>query len=115
MTPKDFYEYEADLLADITAFLRKEMKAGHCYFERRQAVGFSYRKGIPDLWFAKHGKHYEIELKKTKGSRSTLQYHYEQTFKKIGCEYACINSWQQFLDFYYKDDEKEAHQSEPLQ
>ena len=107
MVPKDYYKYEADLLSDITSFLRNEMKLGRCYYERRQAVGFGYRKGLPDLWFAKHGKHYEVELKKTKGERSTLQYHYERFFILIECEYACINSWQGFLDFYYKDDEKD--------
>ena len=108
MVPKDFYKYEADLLSDIIAFLRKEMQACRCYYERRTAVGLSYRKGVPDLWFAKNGKHYEVELKKTNGSRSTLQYHYERVFKLLNVEYACINSWQQFLEFYHKDDEKEA-------
>lgn len=107
MVPKDFYAHEADLQADITAFLREEMKLGRCYYERRSAVGYAYRKGTPDIWFTKHGKHYELELKKTKGARSTLQYHYERVFKLIGCEYACVNSWKQFLEFYHKDDEKE--------
>ena len=106
MAPKNHYDYEADLLSDITKFLREEMKHSRCYYERRSAVGYGYRKGIPDLWFAKNGKHYEIELKKTNGSRSTLQYYYERFFKHINAEYACINSWDQFIEFYHKDDEE---------
>lgn len=104
MAPKEKYAYESDLQADILSFLKKEFKAGKCYYERRVAVGLTYRKGIPDFWFTKHGKHYEVELKRSGGDRSSLQVQYERIFKNIDVEYALIDSWQQFLEFYHKDD-----------
>lgn len=91
---------EGKVLSAITYFLREEMKAGRCYYERRQAVGLSYRKGIPDIWFTKNGKHCEVEIKRPGGTRSTLQYKYEDIFKKINVAYACVDSFDKFKEFY---------------
>ena len=93
---------EGQLLADVTAFLRSEMKKGRCYYERRLAVGFGYKKGVPDIWFIKDGKHYELELKRLGGHRSTLQIKYEQIFKGLQVEYACVDTFDKFIEFYNK-------------
>ena len=93
---------EGKLLSEVTAFLREEMKQGKCYYERRNAVGLNYRKGVPDVWFAKNGQHYEVELKRLGGTRSALQYTYEEIFKKLNVKYACIDSFEKFLEFYSK-------------
>lgn len=93
---------EGKLLSAIRSFLRAEMEKDNCYFERRQAVGLDYHKGIPDIWFTKHGKHYEIELKKPGGVRSTMQVKWAQRLVKMGCEYALVDSFEQFLEIYEK-------------
>ena len=95
---------EGKVLSAVTSYLRIEMKNGRCYYERRNAVGLNYRKGIPDIWFTKNGKHYEVELKRPGGTRSTLQYKYEKIFKELNTEYVCIDSFEKFLEFYHKDD-----------
>lgn len=96
---------EGKVLSAISTFLRSEMKKGRCYFERRNAVGLNYHKGVPDIWLTKNGKHYEIEIKRPGGVRSTLQYKYEEIFKKLGCIYACVDSFDKFLEVYEKEDQ----------
>lgn len=58
----------------ILKYLRKLEKDGypvHC--ERRQAGGFSYKKGMADVWCTVHGFHIEIECKDSTGELRTLQ------------------------------------------
>ena len=44
-----------------------------CYVERRSPLGFSYKKGIADLFFVYEGVHVEVEVKKINGSTSSMQ------------------------------------------
>lgn len=58
----------------ILDYLRGLEKAGypvHC--ERRQAGGFSYKRGMADVWCTVHGYHIEIECKDSTGQLKTLQ------------------------------------------
>ena len=41
----------------------KYLKSKDVFFERRQAGGFSYKKGIPDLYAVIDGMHIEIEVR----------------------------------------------------
>lgn len=91
---------EGKVLSAITAFLRDEMKKKKCYYERRNAVGLNYRKGIPDLWYVKDGIHHEVEVKKPGGTKSTLQVFYSKFFADINCKCICVDSFDQFLEFY---------------
>lgn len=59
---------------DIVDYLHELEKAGEPIFvERRNAGGFSYKKGIPDLYAVVNGIHVEIEVKQPGGSLSTMQ------------------------------------------
>lgn len=59
---------------DIVDYLNELQKCGKPVFvERRNAGGFSYKKGIPDLYAVINGIHLEIEVKRPGGSLSTMQ------------------------------------------
>lgn len=48
----------------IVEYAKQLYKEGKpIYIERRQAGGFNYRMGIPDLYVVANGKHIEIEVK----------------------------------------------------
>ena len=34
-----------------------------CFVERRNAGGFGYHAGVPDVWFVYRGRHVEVEVK----------------------------------------------------
>lgn len=58
----------------IIKYLTSLEKDGYpIFFERRQAGGYSYKKGIPDLYAVLNGIHIEIEVKKPGGHLSTMQ------------------------------------------
>lgn len=57
------------------------------FYERRQAGGFSYKKGIPDIYVVYNGIHIEIEVKAEKGEPSPLQEKFEQMCKKCNILY----------------------------
>ena len=49
----------------IEANLKKFQKQGEpLFFEKRQAGGWNYKKGMPDLYVVYKGIHYEFEIKK---------------------------------------------------
>lgn len=56
-------------------------------YERRQAGGYSYRAGSPDVWFVYRGMHCEVEVKAVGGFPSPLQISAEQRYKKAGALY----------------------------
>lgn len=45
----------------------------YCYVERRSPFGFSYKKGIADLFFVYKGIHVEVEIKREDGATSSMQ------------------------------------------
>lgn len=53
------------------------------FYERRQAGGFSYKKGLPDLYFVYKGKHIELELKSDSGEPSSMQLMWQRKFKEV--------------------------------
>lgn len=87
----------------IIAFLKKEETAGEpLFFERRQAGGFSYKRGIPDLYAVFNGVHIEIEVKAINGKLSTMQEKFRDKCKKRNILYICTNSLDEFIAFFYK-------------
>lgn len=56
-------------------------------YERRQAGGFNYKAGLPDLWFVYRGVHVEIEVKAPGGEPSSLQIKQEARFELAGANY----------------------------
>lgn len=70
--------------------LSKENIAIHV--ERRQAGGFAYKIGLPDLWAIVFGKHIEIEVKRPGGKLRATQEKWAKRFKEIGVEYICVDN-----------------------
>lgn len=53
------------------------------YIDRRQAGGFSYKKGLPDLYFVYDGTHIELEFKAPNGEASSMQLMWQRKFKEL--------------------------------
>lgn len=75
-------------------------KDGTLLYFRRQAGGFSYKDGLPDLWVLYHGLHLEVEVKAVGGSPDPLQLKWEDRFKKAGALYWRGNSATDFEEFF---------------
>lgn len=70
----------------IIKYLKEMQDKGEpIFYERRQAGGLSYKKGIPDLYAVVNGQHLEIEVKKVGGELSPMQ----EKFRDKCCE-RCI-------------------------
>ena len=77
----------------IMSYINTLAKQGHpCYVERRQAGGFSYKMGIPDLYAIYAGRHIEIEVKRPGGELRSMQLKQKEKFEKIGALYVCAES-----------------------
>lgn len=72
------------------------------YYERRQAGGFSYKSGLPDIWFIYKGLHCEIEVKAIGGTAGSLQLKFEALFKLSGAEYWRGDSFTDFKNWFCK-------------
>ena len=84
---------EKQVQNSILAYLNGLKKLGEPIFvERRQAGGFNYKKGLPDVYCVYYGRHIEIEVKAIGGHQSPMQIKFEQMFKAIGCAYVCAQS-----------------------
>ena len=82
----------------IIEYLKHLRKTNHpIEFERRQAGGFNYDKGKPDIWVVYNGIHIEIEIKSETGKLSINQIKWKQRFEKINCEYLVVDSFDNFL------------------
>lgn len=66
-------------------------------FERRQAGGFNYDKGKPDIWIIYNGIHIEVEVKQKEGHLSINQIKWKDRFEKINCKYILVDSYEDFL------------------
>lgn len=77
----------------MIAYLTKLVDANlPVMYERRQAGGFSYKKGLPDIYCVYDGQHIEIEVKKPGGERTPAQEKWEAHFRKIGIKYICADN-----------------------
>ena len=84
---------ESKIKKKIHEYLSKLMNEGKpVYHEVREAGGLTYKKGLPDLWIVVNGIHLEIEVKAENGRRSTLQYKWEEIFRRMNIKYACVDS-----------------------
>lgn len=73
---------EQKLQLKIEKYLKELQKLKYpVFFEKRQAGGFNYKKGIPDLYIVINSFHIEFEIKKEKGKLSTMQVKYQEMFK----------------------------------
>lgn len=69
------------------------------YF-RRQAGGFSYKKGLPDYYGSFKGRHFELETKKYEGEQSIMQQKWQKIFEDNGDMYFLAKDFESFqIDF----------------
>lgn len=79
MTPEKMIQ------SKIISYLSKLADEGHpIFYERRQAGGFAYKKGLPDLYIVYNGKHIEVEVKRPGGQLSSMQETWARRFKQLG-------------------------------
>ena len=61
---------ERKVKKEIADYLQSLQESGlPVYYEAREAGGFTYKKGLPDIWLAVAGRHIELEIKKPGGKR----------------------------------------------
>lgn len=89
---------------DIIDYIKELKKLNHPIdFERRQAGGFNYKKGKPDLFIIYNGIHIELEVKAPGGKQTPLQIKFEKKCKnKNICPYMCIDSLEKFIEELWK-------------
>lgn len=74
----------------IVDYLNKlQMSGAPVFVERRNAGGFSYKKGIPDLYAVINGKHVEIEVKQPGGELEPMQEKFRQKCKRLNIMWVC--------------------------
>lgn len=84
----------------IIKYLKDLQKEGYrIYFERRQAGGFSYKKGISDLYMIFNGYHIEIEVKSETGELSVMQEKWRDKCKDLNIFWICASSLEQFKNY----------------
>lgn len=94
---------EKEIQNEIMAYFNKLKKAGvKLYVERRQAGGFAYKMGLPDLWVFIYGKHIEIEVKRPGGKTRATQEKWARRFVEMGAEYICADSVTDVIDLIEK-------------
>lgn len=75
---------ETKVKEDILEYFKKLQNQGiPLFYERRQAGGFSYKKGLPDIYFVYDGIHIELELKAKEGHPSGMQIMWQRKFKEL--------------------------------
>lgn len=94
---------EKEIQNAIITYFDKLKKAGvKLYIERRQAGGFAYKMGLPDLWVFIYGKHIEIEVKRPGGQLRATQEKWARRFTEMGAEYICADSVQDVVNLIEK-------------
>lgn len=74
----------------IVDYLNERQAFGAPIFvERRNAGGFSYKKGIPDLYAVINGKHVEIEVKQPDGELEPMQEKFRQKCERLNITWVC--------------------------
>ena len=76
----------------IVDYLNELQKHGAPVFvERRNAGGFSYKKGIPDLYAVINGIHLEIEVKQPGAQLETMQEKYRDKCAQLNICWICAD------------------------
>ena len=76
----------------IVDYLHKWQQCGYpVYVERRNAGGFSYQKGIPDLYAIIDGVHLEIEVKRPGGELTIMQQKFRDRCKQLKIHWCCAS------------------------
>ena len=85
---------------NIVDYFHELQQQGELVFiERRQAGGYSYKKGIPDLYAVVNGYHLEIEVKKPGGELSSMQEKFRDRCFKLGILWVCADKVDDVKEF----------------
>lgn len=77
----------------IVAYVKLLAKKGEpVYIERRQAGGFSYKMGIPDLYAVYKGQHIEIEVKAPGKTLRPMQEKWRDKCQQLNIKYICADN-----------------------
>ena len=92
---------ESIIAKDCLKLLDNLIANGHpIYYEHRSGGGgFSYKKGLPDLFIVVDGIHIECELKTPWGERSSMQEKWATKFALLNIKYMCPRSFVDFRDY----------------
>lgn len=90
----------------IMKYLSELSKNEPVFYERRQAGGFSYKMGIPDLYAVYNGTHIEIEVKRPGGSLSIMQEKFRDMCKKNNICWLCAESLNDVKEFISQNKQK---------
>lgn len=85
----------------IINYIKELEKKGHpVFYERRQAGGFNYKKGRPDLYVVYNGIHIEVEVKQQGGIQSSMQEKFQiNCDEKYNCPYICCDNLDDFITY----------------
>lgn len=76
----------------LTYLYNLEKSGAPILVERRQAGGYNYKMGIPDVYCVVAGIHIEIEVKADNGELRPMQEKWKEKCDKIGIIYICAKS-----------------------
>lgn len=84
---------------DIENHLKIYQKMGFpIFYQKRQAGGFNYKKGIPDIYLVIAGEHIEVEVKAAGGKLSAMQLMWYRRFKEeYGIRTYIVDSWDELF------------------
>lgn len=71
-------------------------------FERRQAGGYAYRMGMPDLYAVINGIHIEIEVKAPGGDLKPMQEKKREQCKHWNINWCCLDDASNIFDIVDK-------------
>ena len=92
---------EAKVKKRITDYFKELQKLDYpVYFEVRQAGGWSYKEGLPDIFGSFYGMHFEIEVKQLTGEARARQEEWERKFKQMGNLYLRPYDAQEVIDLF---------------
>lgn len=84
---------EKSVQNSIIAYCKKLADKGFpIMYERRQAGGFSYKMGIPDIYVVINGIHIEIEVKRPGGQLRPMQEKFRDKCRKLHIAYLCADN-----------------------
>ena len=72
------------------------------FYERRQAGGLNYKRGIPDVYFVYDGIHVEVEIKQQNGSLSPMQEKFRDMCKQKNIIWICAKSVEEVKEIILK-------------
>lgn len=82
----------------IIEYCKELYKQGYkVYVERRQAGGFNYKMGIPDLYIVINGQHIEVEVKAPNGHLRPMQEKFRDLCLKLNIHWYCVNNVDEFI------------------